>query len=292
MKALSPIVMVSLIDGDESLWFETRESLERQTMTDWQATLLLNTSARTVTLQDQVTTELRHPKPLTTSQAYRKMLKFLLNRIASASTKDTVLVFLQPGITLSDDALSELREAVEQCPETACFGLPICEAKPVEAIAGTIEYERSDVLISGGSVLTFWNRLRSMRVGRSRKEYTTPLRWLGADPWCFAVRASVFDHPAWKDWLEDEALDLNEEICIRLLALLGFQTLMLPTATAWWPSTRRLGRTQRSYDKKTVSQRWVSFWHKRRWARNYASVCVSSSVKALWRLPLVAPKDI
>ena len=241
---------IAVLDGDETLWQETRATLEGQTTDDWQSLVIQNTPDRSVAVdEDPKTVMLRQAKRQDLSLCWKRGLRFALNRWEGQDLEKRYVVFVRSGVLFGQEALKRFIEKLDREPAIGMVGATVCAATQEQDADERRVYAFSNKILSAGQALNRFRRPIALLRGRDRKELVSPMVWFAPAPHAFVVRASLLASPVLAEWLDDASLlPCSPDHLLALLTATGAVSERLDDAAVWWPASLSLDRGKTSLE--------------------------------------------
>jgi hypothetical protein len=241
---------IAVLDGDETLWQETRATLEGQTTDDWQSLVIQNTPDRSVAVdEDPKTVMLRQAKRQDLSLCWKRGLRFALNRWEGQDLEKRYVVFVRSGVLFGQEALKRFMDKLDREPAIGMVGATVCAATQEQDADERRVYAFSNKILSAGQALNRFRRPIALLRGRDRKELVSPMVWFAPAPHAFVVRASLLASPILAEWLDDASLlPCSPDHLLALLTATGAVSERLDDAAVWWPASLSLDRGKTSLE--------------------------------------------
>ncbi|HPF95089.1 MAG: hypothetical protein KC582_01215 [Candidatus Magasanikbacteria bacterium] len=250
MQSATRLMTVAVLDGDETLWQETRSTLEGQTTEEWQSLVVQNTPDRSEALEEDVkTVVLRQAKRQELSLCWKRAIRFALSRWEGQDLSKRYLVFVRPGVLFGQEALKRFLEKLDREPEIGMLGATVCAASQEQDSDERRVYTFSPTILSAGQALNRFRRPIHLLQGRDRKELVSPMVWFAPAPHAFIVRAAELSTPEMAEWLDERSiLPCSPEHLLAVLTATGTLSERLDDAAIWWPASLSLDRGKSSLE--------------------------------------------
>lgn len=244
MQAATRLMTIAVLDGDETLWQETRSTLEGQTTDDWQSLVIQNTPDRSVvTTEDPKTVVLRQAKRQSLSLCWKRAIRLALTRWEGQALEKRYVVFTRPGVLFGQESLKRFLDKLDREPGIGMLGATVCAASQEQDADERRIYAFSNEILSAGQALNRFRRPVDLLKGRDRKELVSPMVWFAPAPHVFVVRASLLASETLAPWLDEASLlPCSPDFLTALLTALGAVSERLDDATVWWPASMPLAR--------------------------------------------------
>lgn len=235
---------MAVLDGDETLWQETRATLEGQTTDDWQSLVIQNSPDRSEAIaEDPKTVVLRQAKRQNLSLCWKRGIRFALTRWEGQDLEKRYLVFTRPGALFGQESLKRFLKKLDREPMIGMLGATVCSATQEQDADERRVYAFSNEILSAGQALNRFRHPVDLLKGRDRKELVSPMVWFAPAPHAFVVRASLLASDAVAKWLDDESsLPCSPDHLMAVLTALGAVSERLDDASIWWPASLSLAR--------------------------------------------------
>ncbi|MFO0764622.1 MAG: hypothetical protein U0487_01055 [Patescibacteria group bacterium] len=244
MQAATRLMTIAVLDGDETLWQETRATLEGQTTDDWQSLIIQNTPDRSAAAaEDAKTVVLRQAKRQSLSLCWKRAIRLALTRWEKQDLARCYVVFTRPGVLFGQESLKRFLDRLDREPALGMLGGTVCAAIQEQDADERRVYAFSNEILSAGQALNRFRRPVALLKGRDRKELVSPMVWFAPAPHAFVVRASLLASETLAPWLDDESrLPCSPDYLVALLTAMGAVSERLDDATVWWPASLPLAR--------------------------------------------------
>lgn len=241
---------MAVLDGDETLWQETRATLEGQTTDDWQSLVIQNSPDRSVAVaEDPKTVVLRQARRQGLSLCWKRGIRFALTRWEGQDLERRYLVFTRPGALFGQESLKRFLEKLDREPTIGMLGATVCSATQEQDADERRVYAFSNEILSAGQALNRFRHPMDLLKGRDRKELVSPMVWFAPAPHAFVVRASLLASDSVAKWLDDESnLPCSPDHLMAVLTALGAISERLDDASIWWPASLSLARGKSSLE--------------------------------------------
>lgn len=241
---------IAVLDGDETLWQETRSTLEGQTTDDWQSLVIQNSPDRSAAIaEDPKTVVLRQARRQDLSLCWKRAIRFALTRWEGQDLEKRYVIFTRPGALFGQESLKRFLEKLDREPTIGMLGATVCSATQEQDADERRVYAFSSEILSAGQALNRFRHPVALLRGRDRKELVSPMVWFAPAPHAFAVRASLLASESIAKWLDDEAnLPCSPDHLMAALTGLGAISERLDDATIWWPASLSLARGKSSLE--------------------------------------------